>query len=599
MRLKYSSLSLALFALVFFGAAQSWSLDCNVTKEGIITVSPQELQFYVQQEQTNDPTPVTVYVNGFGYAEDDGCASSTSFQETVDFCWMAAKSAPWIKLTSGGQDIGAMAYYLSAHDRNSFQVGVDITNLPLYEGSATTMYNGMYYDANVTVYSTLVQGGVHQTYTIPVRVYVNPLRENAGEMTVATPDWINLTLNVPISENITGALYLLAEHPRRLPGQVYAYRWHTKSAPELYLFSQWGMPVQGAEQLYYAEDIQNTPIAIPFSQGPDEYVIPYGATTEKIKSYIPVPFLPGLRLIGLEGDIIVRALVGNPNNLQDWQSWRELFYYVIHIIPATGNWIVTENLNGQSFTYIDSDTAATYPMMINEDKGVLSGIWKVPAGQTTLYIDYANSTDSVCTSLTVQGHRLSTNNCVMEGGYEVWFTEPSVFGMIDYSYHIRNLHITGNDYGKLSGTWQWRFSGETDWSFPESFSAVKQSVVIPLDPVCNCYQVNGFVNGYGVPFIVDTGASTVLLDSNDAWYMGIDLTDPVQCPFTGTGVVAGGGTIPITICYADIEIEGRLLRKGVEVAFADNPGPALLGMTFLDQFHVSTSAADGTMIIAP
>jgi predicted aspartyl protease len=59
-----------------------------------------------------------------------------------------------------------------------------------------------------------------------------------------------------------------------------------------------------------------------------------------------------------------------------------------------------------------------------------------------------------------------------------------------------------------------------------------------------------------------------------------------------------GGTITAYKCYVDIEIEGRLSRENVEVYLSEGQS-ALLGMTFLDQFHISTNAEDGTMTIAP
>ncbi|MGQ9812934.1 MAG: hypothetical protein ACUVQ2_06030, partial [Dissulfurimicrobium sp.] len=69
-----------------------------------------------------------------------------------------------------------------------------------------------------------------------------------------------------------------------------------------------------------------------------------------------------------------------------------------------------------------------------------------------------------------------------------------------------------------------------------------------------------------------------------------------DCPVT----VAGGGTIQMRCCtVSNITIEGRLSKDNVSVAFGTQPGPSLLGMTFLNTFHVSTDAADGTMTIAP
>ncbi|MCK4603231.1 MAG: retroviral-like aspartic protease family protein [Deltaproteobacteria bacterium] len=236
-------------------------------------------------------------------------------------------------------------------------------------------------------------------------------------------------------------------------------------------------------------------------------------------------------------------------------------------------------------------------MILHEERGNLSGVWNSPITQTFLTVTYGNSTDQICDTLAIQGHRLVVSSCVQPGGYEVSFAEPSIWGNVEYLYNITTLDATAAGY--LEGTWQYRFAGEANWSIPQDFSAVRLEVVIPLDPSCNCYLVNGTVNGYAAGFIVDTGASGVLLSADDAPYMGVDLDNSDQCPFTGTATGVGGD-IPITYCYVDIEIEERLSKNNLLVAFSASwSGPGLLGMTFLDTFHISTNAEDGTMIIAP
>ncbi|MCK4604631.1 MAG: hypothetical protein KAU41_08090, partial [Deltaproteobacteria bacterium] len=273
-----------------------------------VVVSPGELQFYVTQEQLTNPDPITVWVNGF--ATDDGCATTTFSQEqaNVEFAWIASKSDQWITLNGNPDSI-----VKNTHGNGSFTVGVDINQLlenqNIYGGNVTI------YDGNVTV--TLSD----DAHTLPVRVYVNALRY-AAEKSVATTDWLDLIMNVPVMEDISGALYVLAEHPSLAPGQVFAYRWDSVNGTRFDLFSQWGHPVAGAENLFYAEDVQNTPIAIPFSsdEGTGNPVIPYDPTdvavstsdhTPNIKALIPITFGGGLRLIGMEGDWIIRAIVGD------------------------------------------------------------------------------------------------------------------------------------------------------------------------------------------------------------------------------------------------------------------------------------------------
>ncbi|RPI51126.1 MAG: hypothetical protein EHM49_07610, partial [Deltaproteobacteria bacterium] len=287
--------------IMVFLAGIGNAADCNVTKEGTLVVSPGELQFYVTQEQLTNPDPITVQVRGFAYpspppSSDSNSTNATStisgWETTTDFCWIASKSNQWITLNGSADSLPG-----DTEGSGSFTVGVDIDQLlenqNIYGGNVTI------YDGNVTVTSTLSDG----LRSIPLRVYVNALRE-AAEKSVVTTDWLDMVMNVPVMEDISGALYVLAEHPSLAPGQVFAYRWDSVNGIRFDLFSQWGHPVPGAENLFYAADIQNTPIAIPFSS--DEYpgdpVIPYAPTdvaetgqTPDIKAFIPITFGGGLR----------------------------------------------------------------------------------------------------------------------------------------------------------------------------------------------------------------------------------------------------------------------------------------------------------------
>ncbi|MEA1991213.1 MAG: hypothetical protein U9N58_03330, partial [Thermodesulfobacteriota bacterium] len=219
--------------IMAFWAGIGNAADCNVTKDGTLVVSPGELQFYVTQEQLIDPDPITVQVNGFAYPS--GGTNATGWESTTEFCWIASKSDQWITL-NGNPDI----IVRNTNGGGPFTVGVDINqfleNQNIYGGNVTI------YDGNVTVTATLSDG----LRSIPVRVYVNALRE-AAEKSVATTDWLDLVMNVPVTEDISGALYVLAEHPSLAPGQVFAYRWDSENGMRFDLFSQWGHLVPGAE----------------------------------------------------------------------------------------------------------------------------------------------------------------------------------------------------------------------------------------------------------------------------------------------------------------------------------------------------------------
>ena len=587
-RFIFSVLVLPLLLLVFF----------NENVHADVVASPTSIQFYVVKEQPSNPSPVTLsaFSTTATTASSNSSTGGTTINTNQTECMLATTSAPWITVSPG------TCASVTPGSANTFNVGIDITKLPIYSGTAVTGSTATSYTGTITLTDELETSENSSTSgtgsgtstgltpngstTVSVTVYITSLRDSTGETTLNTSDWLDLTMDIPITKNMSGALYVLAEH-KDLPGQVFAYRYDPTNGPRFDYFSQWGQMVPNAGSLYYAADVQNTPIAIPFTTSPTDNTIPYGWTD--VVSTIPVRFGAGMRLIGLEGDIVIHVLVGDSSNPQNWQSWRELLYYVLHVEPVTGTWTVTEYYNGQPYTYTN------YPLFLYEKRGTLSGQWIDPHGQIPLTVSYANPTDQVCTGLTASG-QINLQGCDMKGGYQIYFNEPSVFGTVEYLYNISGMDIGG---GSLSGEYTYRMLGDTAWSIPETFDAVRQEVVIPLNATTNSYLVGGTVNGYAVQFVVDTGANQVVLDQSIAPYIGIDLTNTTQCPSTGTVTVAGGGTIQVTYCnVSNITVQG-LSKNNVQAAFTTQPGPAILGMSFLDTFHISTDAADGTMTIAP
>ena len=404
------------------------------------------------------------------------------------------------------------------------------------------------------------------------------------EKWMPTSSWLDIRLIIPQNDlkdenGNPGKFYVLIEHPRLLPEMTYAYRCLKRPgcSPtecgqdtdcQLDLFSQSGHLVTDAASLCYQSDRE-------WDLQWDVLSIPFG----------------GFRLIGLEGDIIIHCMVGTPRPGNDWGMTR-LLRYTIHIVPLTGIWIVTDDAFGQTYTYPE-------PLVLYESRGQIEGSWmdvRFGSLDPVNRVDYVNPSDALPDHPEIVGTRIQVVNADVVSGYDIHFTEWSTTQKkeLEYWYQITDLN-----QGGMRGYWRYRDIGQELWSIPLSFSAVLQSVIIPLDPLYNCYFVNGTVNGFSTEFIVDTGAAMVFLSAADAPSMGVNLTDPVQCPFTGTAIGVGG-EVPITYCYVDILIGGSIFREDVITAFSEDwTGPGLLGMTFLDRCHISTNAADGTMIIAP
>ena len=565
--------SLFLLVLGLLIAPSSAQADeCDTQKEGLVVLAPSALNFYVSTEQTADPDPVTVELHGFAYPVDDGCATIVSWGENVYLCWIVGKGSDWITL-NGSDDA-----FRGSGTETSFEVGIDLSKLPVHE----VVYQGgvQIFEANVTVATNLIP---QAEWHLPVRVFVNALR-SVEERSVSTSGTLNLRLNIPVAENVEGALYILLEHPQLLPGQTYAYRLDDSGAPSFELFSQNGHPVSGARNLYYSYDIQDTPVVLPSADADSSGLeaAPYSPmdvsdlsgnyTAPSIKGYIPVRIGEGLSLHGLEGDLVIHALVGNRHDIEDWTSWKEILLETVHIVPVTGTWLVTEEFGGSEYSYPDT------LLILNEERGALSGLWSGPSGTVPVEIAYLEPP---------------------EEGYEIRFTEVNALGeTYEYLYRLTSVDPAG---AVLSGTWTYREEGAADWAMPQAITLTKAEVEIPLtaDPETGglSYQVDGAVNGYPVRFTVDTGAEIVSLPLSVAEAVGIDYSNPEVCtPGSVSGVIATGEAY---FCPVDIEIQGGLRAEGVMAAFSDGSSMNLLGMTFLQHFHIATDPMTGKMVIAP
>ena len=528
------------------------TLEIVLSKDGELGVSPLNLEFVAKKSEPSPIKSVRVFNRTDEYDE---------------FVWSAVASDWWILLYDGHScDQQESSGFSPTSSVSCNSIGCQCFDVSI---DSESMQPGDY-NGTITIYSNLED---NPTETINVTARVDRYEILEIEESISTSSWLDLRLEVPqndlLDENRNpGDFYLLVEHPSLLPGQVYAYQCDQDSDCRLDLFSQWGHLVPDAGDLAYQSDRE-------WDLQQDVLTVPFG----------------GFRLIGLEGDIIIHGMVGTPKPGQDW-GMTHLLKYTLHIVPLTGTWIVTDEFQGETFTYSD-------PLVLYESRGQLEGTWRdVWLGwwDPDNYINYVNPSDLIPGPPSINGSRIVVVNSSSVSGYDLHFTEwsPLLNQNIEYWYQVTDL-----SQSSMQGFWRYRGVGEKIWSIPQAFSAVQQGVVIPLDPSCNCYLVNGTVNGYATGFIVDTGASAVLLSADDASYMGVDLTNVDQCPFTGTGSGVGGD-IPVTYCYVDIEIEGRLSRNNLLVGFSDDwSGPGLLGMTFLDRFHISTNAEDGTMIIAP
>lgn len=94
------------------------------------------------------------------------------------------------------------------------------------------------------------------------------------------------------------------------------------------------------------------------------------------------------------------------------------------------------------------------------------------------------------------------------------------------------------------------------------------------------YHVYGTVNGVKVPFLVDTGASDIVLDPQDARRIGLNLDElKFDKPFGSANGVGHGASIEVD----ELSVGAIRLAK-VRMSVNQVPmGSSLLGMTFLKQ----------------
>jgi len=106
------------------------------------------------------------------------------------------------------------------------------------------------------------------------------------------------------------------------------------------------------------------------------------------------------------------------------------------------------------------------------------------------------------------------------------------------------------------------------------------------------FYVHGMVNGQIVEFLVDTGASSVVLTTADAERVGLPV-DKARFQVIGTG--AAGPVRGQRNILDSVEVEGRTVTN-MPAMIAEGLGQSLLGQDFLTRFG-SVQMSGGTMVL--
>jgi aspartyl protease family protein len=124
-----------------------------------------------------------------------------------------------------------------------------------------------------------------------------------------------------------------------------------------------------------------------------------------------------------------------------------------------------------------------------------------------------------------------------------------------------------------------------------SFSAPEKTGAI-IRPVNGMYKVPGFINRQPVEFLVDTGASSIAMNANQARKLGINFRYEGEEGYSSTA----SGYAKIYKLKLDSVQVGDIVVKNVEAAVLEGnfPTTTLLGMSFLNRVNMKR---DGQLLM--
>lgn len=112
----------------------------------------------------------------------------------------------------------------------------------------------------------------------------------------------------------------------------------------------------------------------------------------------------------------------------------------------------------------------------------------------------------------------------------------------------------------------------------ETISTGQRTLVLQADPQGH-FWVDGEINGVSIPFMIDTGATSVALDRETAARIGVR---PSAREFTGRSDTANGTARVAPIVLRQLSIEQMTVRDvQAHVLEGSMQGIGLLGMSFL------------------
>ncbi len=127
---------------------------------------------------------------------------------------------------------------------------------------------------------------------------------------------------------------------------------------------------------------------------------------------------------------------------------------------------------------------------------------------------------------------------------------------------------------------------------------VARGVVVPLQRVGGAMVVEATLNKVvRVPLVVDTGSSFTVISTQAARWLGINLNQAEVIPVQSVS----GTFLARFMKIKSLSVGGALVKDVNAIVHDTSSGKSmgLLGMSFLDNFQVTISAANKTMRLAP
>lgn len=161
-------------------------------------------------------------------------------------------------------------------------------------------------------------------------------------------------------------------------------------------------------------------------------------------------------------------------------------------------------------------------------------------------------------------------------------TSPEGYTLLDANSNEATLRINGK-------TQVFPLGSQTSLKFT---APVETALRLQADK-SGMYQLDGTINNQPINFLVDTGATFVSLNSNQAGRLGIDFKrvgKPVKMS------TASGLDTAFMVNLASVKVGGIELRDiQAVVSEGDYPTQALLGMSFLNKLEMNRSADTMTL----